>query len=687
MWEIISSQNRYLTQKTSILPGIGSVRADALSAVGFDTIADLIACPPRKYIHRKTAIPLSEIEDGDDATALVRVVEKDYIRKGKRGNLRLLVKDESEEAVVLFFNAPRWMSGKFSRGAELLIWGKAKRDGLGLRFAHPDFEFSSESEKKLIPVYPNSKLLVDVRFGQKLRSKIILGILDKMANIPDPVPEVILDDLGLPRFSKALRDLHAPADLKSLESAKRRFAFDELLLLQLVFTLRKKRACEDTQARPVKPGTLFAGLKSALPFKLTDGQNRALAGILESLNSPGRSMLLLSGDVGSGKTVVALLAACAAVDSGLQVALIVPSLLVARQHADFVADIAKPLGAEIGLLTGESGSPELIKRLLSGKIDIIIGTQALLSPKVKFKNLGLVIIDEQHRFGVKQRLTLPEREGAHTLLLSATPIPRTAALALYGDLDLQVLRGFPGIRAGVKTYLRDESSRPAVWDFIGERIKTGERVFIVHPRVEGDDFSAATFGFENLQKRFPGKTALLHGTMAETEKNRVFADFRTGKSPILATTSLIEIGVDVPEATVVIIESAEKFGLAQLHQIRGRVGRADRPGYCILLTGKEKGSRSWNRLKTFSETNDGFEIAKQDLIERREGEILSLSQVGKPDLDFADPLRMTELLENARIWAGKIVLSDPELNLKENSGILRGLYYIYSNTQIVESAI
>ena len=398
-------------------------------------------------------------------------------------------------------------------------------------------------------------------------------------------------------------------------------------------------------------------------------------------------MILLSGDVGSGKTIVSLLAAAAAIDSGTQVALMVPSVLVAVQHAERFHKLLAPLGIRVGLLTGDSGSKELYEHIASGEVDLLVGTQALFTRNIEFRKLGLMIIDEQHRFGVKQRFAVPEREGSHVLLLSATPIPRTTALALYGDLDMSVMKGFPSKMAGTRTYLRPESGREDVWNFIEQRIEEGERAIVVHPRIEGKNFSSAKFGFSILENRFKNRVAILHGAMSNDEKQSVFSSFRSGVKPILATTSLVEIGIDVPEATVLLVESAENFGLAQLHQLRGRVGRADKPGWCILLTDKPKGSTSYERLHKFSRIDNGFEIANLDILDRGEGEILGLDQAGRPNFIFADPLRMKNLLEKAKTTAKEIISEDPQL-LSENYELLRKvLNYMYSNESFIDSAV
>ena len=684
MWEIGSNRDRTLLEGIDVLPGVGEKRAEVFGKMGISSVADVAMCLPRRYIHRGSARPISEIEIGEAATVSV-VVGRAWQRKGM---LHIEIEDESGGARAIFFNAPVYLRSVLVEGRRVLMWGKTKLDDGKPLFLHPDFEVEGEGKEAFIPVYPNAAEFHRARIGVKMRAKIARAAAEIAARLPDPIPESIVDSRGLMPFGEALLELHSPSSWDAIESARRRFAFDELLLLQIVFALRRRAASRDRSAVRLRPGRLFGAVRSSLPFELTDGQNRALAGILEGLTRPGRSLQLLTGDVGSGKTVIALLAAAAAIDSGLQVALMVPSLLVARQHAELFNSQLGRFGVAVGLMTGASTSRPLIDGLASGVVDLVIGTQALLSPRLKFKRLGLIIIDEQHRFGVRQRLELPEKVGAHVLLLSATPIPRTSALALYGDLDRYVLEGYPKSRAGSSTYLRTEDARDAVWDFIGERVDAGERGFVVYPRIEGDDLSAAVkAGFASLSERFPGRVALLYGTMPDSEKAAVFAAFRSGERPILAATNLVEVGVDVPEATVMVVEGPESFSLAQLHQLRGRVGRGKRRGYCILISGAARGSVGWGRLERFASTDDGFEIAKIDLEFRGEGDVLRIAQSGKPFFEFADPKKMLKLLEDARECAEAIVSEDPNLTNPENLGLKMGIEYLLKTKDIVRLAV
>ena len=583
MWKSIITQLLSPSIPIEELEGIGPARAVLLHEAGIDTLLNLILDFPRRYVHRKSAMPISEAEDGDFMSVLGRVKSVNFNRRGRSGTLAVDICDSSGSARMVFFKSPGWRAAQFERGREVLLWGTGIfREGQ-IEFHHPDYEFSSEGDSLIIPIYRALESDDGTKIGQKLRKKLVERALQDIGTIDDPLPADILAETALPELREAIKTLHFPKSFSECELARKRLAFDELLILQLIFAKRQYEARNDPTAPRISPSKKYSATLNNLPFKLTDGQNEALSKIMENLTNPGRSAILLSGDVGSGKTVVAMLAAVGAVDSGFQAAVVVPSLLVARQHADTFANLTQNTGISVGLLTGESQSAELYNAILSGEADIIVGTQALLSEKIATKNLGLVIIDEQHLMGVNQRLKLPRREGAHVLLLSATPIPRSTALALFGDLDLVEMRDYPKSRAGTSTYLRDECRREGIWSFIGDRVSKGERAFVVYPRIEGDDFNALEYGFDKLRERFGSEVGFIHGRIDEASKNRAIEAFRRGDVPVMAATTVISVGIDIPSATIMVIEGADNFGLAQLHQLRGRVGRGDKEGYCILI--------------------------------------------------------------------------------------------------------
>jgi len=683
VWKSVISQ--FISAQIPIeeLNGVGPARADLLRESGIDTILDLILDFPRRYVHRKSAVPICEVENGEFVSVLGEVKSKSFKRSGRLGTLTVDISDDTGRARLVFFKSPGWRTAQFERGCEVLVWGNAVfRDGK-IEFHHPDYEFSSEGDSLIIPIYRDLENDTGTKLGKKLRNRIVEKALISIGKIDDFLPNEVLKEMDLPNIREAIEKLHSPLSFDECELARTRLAFDELLLLQLIFAKRRFEARSDESAPKISPSKKYSATFKNLPFKLTDGQNGALSALMENLTDPGRTAVLLSGDVGSGKTVVAVMAAVATADSGFQTAIVVPSLLVARQHADTISNLTRKSGISVGLLTGESQSAEIFNAIQSGAVDIIIGTQALLSNRVEFKNLGLVIIDEQHLMGVNQRLKLPKQEGAHVLLLSATPIPRSTALALFGDLDLVEMRDYPRSRAGTTSYLRDESRREAVWDFIEERISAGERAFVVYPRIDGDDFTALEFGFQKLRDRFGERVGFVHGGLDEVSKNRAIEAFRSGEISILAATTVVSVGIDIPKASVMLIEGADSFGLAQLHQLRGRVGRADKAGYCILITSKLKGSSPHTRLSNFTNTEDGFEISQIDLEERREGELLNIIQSGKNSLDFADPLNMPILLEKARRIARTIILDDPELKLHKNSALREIIHYIESSGEVV----
>jgi len=671
------------------IQGIGPSRAEALNRLGFNRVSDLVYSLPRKYVHRKSAIPLADVQPDELCTCFAKIVDSQVRWRGRnRGNLRIKVEDDSSYAILRFLKIPAGMIAGLTSRKEILFWGKGNIYRGELSFIHPEFDLSPDDhDETLIPIYEKQAEFSREGLGRKTRSKIALAACHKMGSIDDPIPRYILKEEHYPNLFDTILQLHDPTDWKTLSRCRERMAFQELLILQMVFRLRKLKAEKDRSIEPFEAGNKYSDVLENLPFNLTDGQVQVLGELINSFAKPGRSMELLSGDVGSGKTLVAMLIAVAAIESDKQAAIVVPSVLVAKQHADFLYRMLNRYGIEIGLHTGESSSPVLLERLADGNIDLVVGTQALLSDKISFKNLGLVIIDEQHRLGVRQRSKLPMEENAHVLLMTATPIPRTSAMAIYGDLNLHELHGFPSGRAGYRTFIRSSEKRPDIWKFIKEKIENGERAFIVHPKIEGDDFSSASFSQEQLENEFPGKTALLHGRMDFQVKQDIIDSFKDGGKPILVTTSVIEIGIDIPEATVMIIESAERFGLAQLHQLRGRIGRSSLQGFCILITDKNRNSSTYKRLKAFSETNDGFEISLIDLQNRREGEIFDFAQSGTPDFRFSDPLQMKILLEKAVSWSERIIMEDPDLENEENAYLREKLNEMYDFHQSIELAV
>ncbi len=683
MWELYCYDSDILSSGIENLPSLGPKRTAVFQDHGISTILDMIQCTPNRYLHRKSAIPIDEIIEGEVATISATICS---VKRSPR-IFSIELEDDSGRARAVFFNAPPYFSRTLVKGRSVLLWGLPKNErGLSV-FTHPNIEPEGEDRELLIPIYPNADAFSSVKIGYRVRAKIANAASERIADLADPVPSEIILKTGLPSLSHAITQIHAPSSWDELESARQRLAFDELLVTQILFALRRREAEADKSAVPLRPGALFSAVKHALPYKLTDGQNHALAGLLQRATAGGRSMQLLSGDVGSGKTAIAMLVAAAAVDSGLQVALMVPSTLLARQHAELLDVRIGRFGVGIGLLTGSSRSESLEKAISEGKVDIVVGTQALLSKRHRFKNLGLVIIDEQHRFGVNQRLALTKKSGAHVLLMSATPIPRTSALALYGDLDLEVLHGFPSERAGFRTFIREEDARPAIWNFIERKIESGERVFIVHPRIEGGDFTSIKKGFDAVSARFPGLVSIVHGSLSDEKKESAFASFRTGETPILASTSVIEVGVDIPEATVMVVENPESFGLAQLHQLRGRIGRGGREGFCILIARSAKDSPARKRIELFASTSDGFEISEIDLEFRGEGQVFDFAQSGKNLYIFSDPLKMPDLLDLARKYSLEIVADDPELTKKKNFYLRNGIKYLCSTKNIVKLAV
>ena len=492
---------------------------------------------------------------------------------------------------------------------------------------------------------------------------------------------------GLPPLSRALSWIHRPEQIRQAEAGRRRLAFDELLFLQLVQARARRKATElQPGIEHVRTNELVRPLHEALPFALTEAQARVLREIYADMRLSRRMSRLLQGDVGSGKTVVALFAMLLALEGGHQAALMVPTEILAEQHARRLAELLRPLGIDVALLTGSLPAPErraTLAALASGSARLVVGTHALIQEGVAFRSLGLVVVDEQHRFGVRQRMALLEREDVRpdVLVMSATPIPRSLAMALYGDVDLSVLDEVPPGRKPVETTLRARDERSEVYRFVERELEAGRQAYVVYPLVaesEKVDLLAATDEFERLKRDvFPRRrVGLLHGQLPSAERDTVMRAFLAAEIDVLVATTVIEVGIDVPNATVMVIEHAERFGLSQLHQLRGRVGRGEGASHCILIA--EPGQGSFERLEVFRRTNDGFEIARADLRIRGQGDLFGSQQHGRdPVLRFADLMTDEDLLVAAQREARALVASDPELEAPENArvrGQLHGRY-------------
>ncbi|MBM3541816.1 MAG: ATP-dependent DNA helicase RecG, partial [Alphaproteobacteria bacterium] len=653
------------------LPGVGPQIAKLLGRVAGDRVVDLLWHLPVGLIDRRFAPTVEDAPEGAIATMNVRV---DSHRAPPRNRPRLPYKvrcsDETGTLDLVFFN-PRadYIEKSLPVGAMRAVSGRVERFEGRLQMTHPDYIVPVEDIEKLPrlePVYPLTQ-------GLSLR---VLGRIVAAARERAPALGEWLDPAwrakeSWPSWREAIRAVHAPADhaeLAPTTPARRRLAFDELLASQLALALVRARS----RGRPGEPvagdGQLRARAIAALPYALTGAQRRASTEIATDMAKSERMLRLLQGDVGSGKTVVAFLAMLNAAETDRQAALMAPTEILARQHAATITPLADRLGLAIAVLTGrERGRvrEEAIEGLASGRVRLAIGTHALLEEDVAFKRLALAVVDEQHRFGVHQRLVLSNKgQGTHVLVMTATPIPRTLQLAAYGDMDVSRLDEKPAGRKPVDTRAVALERMDEVVDAVGRAMGTGARVYWVCPLVEESeliDLAAATERHKALAARFGARAGLVHGRLKSAEKDAAMADFAHGRTTLLVATTVIEVGVDVPQATVMVIEHAERFGLAQLHQLRGRIGRGEAPSTCILLYGPAAGMAAKARLKIMRETDDGFRIAEEDLRLRGAGEMLGTRQSGLPAFRVADLAAHADLLEPARDDARLVLARDPHL--------------------------
>ncbi|HEY0672678.1 MAG TPA: ATP-dependent DNA helicase RecG [Longimicrobiales bacterium] len=667
-----------LDAPAQFLKGVGPKRAEALARLDIHTGRDLLYHTPRRYEDASTVTPIVKAEIGLDVTIIGEVVSKGVIPT--RAGLRIfqaVLKDGTGRIEVSWPGQP-FLDRSIHKGDILLVTGS-------VRFFHGrviqprefivlgNVEEQGENKGKVLPIYPAT---------EGLSQRMLRNIVD--ANVPqliaaadaDEVFEArTLKDIQLPPLQTALQWVHQPETLEQAQRGRRRLAYDEVFFLQLL------HARAHYHATRAKPGITFhrndrlvGALYKQLPFVLTGAQTRALQEIFGDMTGSQRMNRLLQGDVGSGKTVVALFAMLLAVENGYQAALMAPTEILAEQHARTMRNLLGDLPVKTVLLTGRMSAGE--KRAATaaigdGSAHIVIGTHALIQEHISFHKLGLAVIDEQHRFGVRQRLALSELgAAADTLVMSATPIPRSLALTIYGDLDLTVLDELPPGRQRVRTALRDSNSRARVYDFIREEVQKGRQAYIVYPLVEESekvDLKAATAEYKKLsQGIFPElRVGLLHGQLNGDDKDTTMRAFAAGEIDILVATTVIEVGIDVANASVMVIEHAERFGLSQLHQLRGRVGRGADQSYCILIW--EGGEEALGRLRIFEQSDDGFEIARADLQLRGMGDFFGARQHGLPEFRFFDVALDEDLLARARNAAREIVARDPDLNAGENA--------------------
>jgi ATP-dependent DNA helicase RecG len=669
-----------LNQPLRTLPGIGLKRENLLESVGIETVGDLLLYLPYRYIDRTTEVGIAQLPLDMEVTVVGEIVAMEVI-PGKRRRFVMTVEDDTGKVFGTWFGGYQYFRGAYEAGDLVALGGKLSRFGGKLAMTHPEVEvLASEGDEaqrvhtgRIIPLYNTTAKMKSERMTARALRRLLFAALDVVGDeIVDPLPDDIRERCGVVGLREAIEKVHFPDVFSDVDAARQRLAFDEIFYIQLhLGRMQKER--EKTPGRVLCPqGTLAKQMVSSLPFELTGAQKRSVEEIGADLTRSVAMHRLLQGDVGSGKTLVALLAMLAAVDAGCQAALMAPTQILAEQHANTIRNLVEPLGLDVRLLTGRTRAAarrEILVGLLSNTVSILIGTHALVQEDVLFADLGLVVVDEQHRFGVAQRAILREKSAdSHLLVMTATPIPRSLALTLYGDLDVTILDELPPGREPVKTGWRLAADRAKALQFVRSEIEQGRQAYIVYPLVEESgksDLKAATEAFEDLRTgSFSDlRLGLLHGRMTGDEKETTMDAFRRGDLQVLVATTVIEVGVDVPNATVMMVEHAERFGLSQLHQLRGRVGRGQYASYCILIANPQEhlSGEAKERLDAMAQTTDGFEISEVDLKIRGPGQIFGTRQAGFPEFRFADLARDVDIVVLARGEAQKLLNQDPTL--------------------------
>ena len=672
------------------LKGVGPNRADLLrSELGIKTYQDLINLFPNRYIDRTKYYKIIELQRNNAEVQIIGVITGFREVAQKRGK-RLVAdfKDDTGIMELVWFRGQKWIRESLKIGQPYVIFGKTNWFSGKYSMPHPEIELQSEYEGNLRSamqaIYPSTEKLSNKGITNRVVTKIMQQLfLETKGRFVETLSDAVKNDLKLISKSDTLFNIHFPETPELLAKAQFRLKFEELFYIQLQLILKNLIHKSKIKGFPFeKVGDYFNTFyNDHLPFELTNAQKRVLKEIRQDLGSNAQMNRLLQGDVGSGKTIVAFMSILIGIDNGFQCCLMAPTAILSVQHYNGLYDLCKPLNISISLLTGSSKTlerKEIHENLENGNLQILIGTHALLEDKVKFKNLGLAIIDEQHRFGVAQRSKLWHKNTSppHILVMTATPIPRTLAMSVYGDLDISVIDELPAGRKAIKTVHRYDNNRLKVFKFMKDEIALGRQIYIVYPLIQESekmDYKDLMDGYESITREFPMpkyRISIVHGKMKSADKDYEMQRFVKGETNIMVATTVIEVGVNVPNASVMIIESAERFGLSQLHQLRGRVGRGAEQSYCVLMTSHKLNQNSKTRLETMVCSSDGFEIAEVDLKLRGPGDIMGTQQSGVLNLRIADIIADKDILEQARYYAKSILKLDPSLVLPEHKVIL-----------------
>lgn len=694
--------DKLLTQ-IEFLKGVGPQRAELLkNELGIKTYQDLVHLFPSRYIDRTKYYKISELSLNNTEVQLVgKIIHIRTIEGKNKAQNRLVAtfSDGVNTMDLVWFRPSQWIKERLLLNIPYVIFGKCNFFNGTVSMPHPELETLEEHERNLVgniqPIYPSSEKLVKKGITNKVFRKLIETLFSEIGNVfYETLPIEMLENLKLLSKGEAVFNIHFPQSQELLAKSRFRLKLEELFYIQIqlvqknLLNKRIKGFCFD------KVGDFFNDFyHNHLPFPLTNAQKRVIKEIRNDIGTGAQMNRLLQGDVGSGKTIVALISMLFALDNSFQACLIAPTEILATQHFQGISDLLKNTNVKVSLLTGSTKIKErrdIHKDLESGDLQILIGTHAILEEKVKFHNLGLAVIDEQHRFGVEQRSKLWQKNTIppHILVMSATPIPRTLAMSLYGDLDISIIDELPPGRKPIKTFHLYDTNRSKIYQFIYNEIEKGRQVYVVYPLIEESkslDFKNLVDGFEQLVVAFPlpkYQIAMVHGQMKPAEKDTEMQKFIEGKAQIMVATTVIEVGVNVPNASVMIIESAERFGLSQLHQLRGRVGRGAEQSYCILVTDMKLSNDSRTRMETMVATNDGFQIAEVDLKLRGPGDLMGTRQSGVLNLKIADIVKDNEILKLARNYAIDLIKIDPNLTKQENQNIAYTLNQLKKNKGI-----
>ena len=682
-------QNLLLTP-IEYLKGVGPNRGELLrKELGIYKYVDLVNFFPNRYIDRTRYYKINELQSNVAEVQIIgKIINIKTVEFG-RNQKRLVATfvDDTGQMELVWFQGHKWIRESLKLNEICVIFGKCTSFGNAFNMAHPEIELMSEHEQSLRsamqPVYPSTETLTNRGITNRVINKLMQQLfLETQALFTETLPDYLINELKLIPKKAALFNIHFPKSTDVLAKAKFRLIFEELFFIQLQLITKNLIRKHKIKGHPFTTvGEYFNDFyQNHLPFQLTNAQKRVIKEIRSDMGSNAQMNRLLQGDVGSGKTIVAFMSMLLALDNGFQACLMAPTEILANQHFIGLSELAETLNINIRILTGSTKIAQrriIHEELENGTLHILIGTHALLEDKVKFKNLGLAVIDEQHRFGVEQRSKLWKKNAIppHVLVMTATPIPRTLAMSLYGDLDISVIDELPPGRKPIQTVHRFDSNRLKVWKFLRDEIALGRQIYIVYPLIQESekmDFKDLMDGYESVSRDFPlpqYSISILHGKMKPADKDAEMKRFSEGKTNIMVATTVIEVGVNVPNASVMIIESAERFGLSQLHQLRGRVGRGAEQSYCILMTSHKLSSDSKTRMETMVQTNDGFEIAEVDLKLRGPGDLMGTQQSGVLNLQIADLVRDRDILALARNYALKLLKEDAGMQKPEHAAL------------------